>query len=235
MASYYAGAANVVGGEEGAYTFEVPEGWKAAMQWIYDGMWGEQPYTATGALSNSPEFGNGNLFNSGNSAMAITPLWYTCCLGDLRDSGAEFQAAALPVGADGVPHGRVDADTFRIWIGTEHPAEAFDVVAYLITTGGDKLLPQYGAMPAIATKTEAFFEAKSTDYPFVTEESWAVFQAGLAYPDNPSAEQFQPNWNEAWARQQTFFDLLLNTPPADLDFDAAWQQMLDDVAAIYNQ
>lgn len=235
MSSYYAGAANVVGGEEGAYTYEVPESWKAAMQWIYDGMWGEQPFTATGALSNSPEFGNGNLFNSGNSAMAITPLWYTCCLGDLRDGGAEFQAAALPVGADGVPHGRVDADTFRIWIGTEHPAEAFDVVAYLITTGGDKLLPQYGAMPAIATKTEAFFEAKATDYPFVTEESWAVFQAGLAYPDNPSAEQFQPNWNEAWARQQTFFDLLLNTPPADLDFDAAWQQMLDDVVAIYNQ
>lgn len=235
MASYYAGAVDFVGGEEGSYIADYPESWKAAMEWFYDGVWGDQPFSATGPLSDSPEFGNGNLFNSGNAAMAVTPLWYTCCLGDLRDAGVEFQAAALPVGADGVPHGRVDADTFRIWKGTAHPAEAFEVVAYLITTGGDKLLPQYGAMPAIADKTDAFFAAKASDYPSVTEESWAVFQAGLAYPDNPSSEQWQPNWNEAWARQDTYFNLLLNTPPADLDFDAEYQQLLDDLTAIYNR
>ncbi|HLF91480.1 MAG TPA: extracellular solute-binding protein, partial [Anaerolineales bacterium] len=190
---------------------------------------------ATGALSGSPEFGNGNLFNSGKAAMAITPIWYTCCLTEFRDAGLEFQAGILPLGDDGQYHGRVDADTFRIWKGTAHPKEAFDVLAYLITTGGDKLLPTYGAMPAIATKTEAFFAAKSTDYPFVNADTWAVFQAGLAYPDNPSAEQYQPNWNEAWARQQTFLDLILNTPPDEIDFDTEYQKMLDDVTAIYNK
>ena len=235
VANYRAGAATVYSGAEGSYEAAFPDSWKAALEWFYDGIWGEQPFMATGALSGSPEFGNGNLFNSGKAAMAITPIWYTCCLTEFRDAGLEFQAGILPLGDDGQYHGRVDADTFRIWKGTAHPKEAFDVLAYLITTGGDKLLPTYGAMPAIATKTEAFFAAKSTDYPFVNADTWAVFQAGLAYPDNPSAEQYQPNWNEAWARQQTFLDLILNTPPDEIDFDTEYQKMLDDVTAIYNK
>ncbi|MCA9876103.1 MAG: extracellular solute-binding protein, partial [Anaerolineales bacterium] len=236
VGSYVAGAAKIVEGDApGNYSVNMPDSWKEAVNWLYDGMWGDQPFTATGPLSGAPEFGNGNLFNSGKAAMAITPLWYTCCLGEFRDAGLEFQAGAMPVGADGQVHGRVDADTFRIWKGTQHPEEAFTVLSYLITTGGDKLLPQYGALPAIAEKQDAFFEVKSQDYPFVTPETWEVFKAGLAYPDAPSAEQFQPNWNEAWAREQTFFDLIQNTPPSDLDFDAEWQKMIDDVNAIYNK
>jgi multiple sugar transport system substrate-binding protein len=139
------------------------------------------------------------------------------------------------MGADGEVHGRVDADTFRIWIGTDHPEEAFTVLSYLLTDAGDTLLPIYGAMPAIPEKQDAFFEAKSEDYPFVTQESWDIFAAGLSYPDTPSAEQYQPNWNEAWARGSTFSDLLQNTPPEDLDFDAEYQKFIDDLTAIYNK
>jgi multiple sugar transport system substrate-binding protein len=234
--SYFHGAADIVDGDApGEYSVNYPEGWKEALQWYYDAMWGEQPFAATGPLAAAPEFGNGNLFNSGKAAMAITPIWYTCCLAEFRDAGFEFQVAAMPNGADGQPHGRVDADTFRIWKGTEHPEEAFTVLNYLLGDGADKLLPIYGAMPAIAAKMDNFFEVKSTDYPFVTQESWDIFKAGLAYPDAPSAEQWQPNWNEAWARQQTFFDLMQNTAPEDFDFEAEYQKMLDDVNAIYNE
>lgn len=236
MGSYRAGAAKVFEGEaSGEYVATLPDSWKEAARWIYDGMWGDRPFTATGPLSGAAEFGNGNLFNSGKSAMAITPLWYTCCLGEFRDAGNEFQAGALPVGADGLVHGRVDADTFRVWKGTRNPEAAFTVLSYLITTGADKLLPVYGALPAIAEKQAAFFEVKSNDYPFVTQETWDIFSAGLAFPDAPSAEQFQPNWNEAWARQQTFFDLILNTPPNQLDFDAEWDKMISDLNTIYNR
>jgi multiple sugar transport system substrate-binding protein len=235
MSSYRAGATKIYDGEEGSYVSTMPDTWREAVRWLYDGIWGEQPFTANGALSGSPEFGNGNLFNSGRAAMAITPLWYTCCLGEFRDAGLEFQAGALPVGDDGEYHGRVDADTFRIWNGTDVPEEAFAVLTYLITDGADKLMPVYGALPAIADKREAFFEAKSNDYPFVTPESWAVFEAGLSFPDAPSAEQYQPNYNEAWSRQQTFFDLILNTPPDELDFDAEWDQMVADLEVIYNR
>ena len=212
VGSYVAGAADIVEGDApGDYEAAFPDSWKEAMEWYYDGMYGDQPFIPTGPLSAAPEFGNGNVFNTGKAAMAVTPLWYTCCLGEFRDAGLEFQAGALPADADGNVHGRVDADTFRIWKGTDNPEEAFTVLTYLLTTGADKLLPVYGAMPAVPEKQDTFFEAKSEDYPFVTDASWDIFKAGLAYPDAPSAEQWQPNWNEAWDREQTFIDLIQNT------------------------
>jgi multiple sugar transport system substrate-binding protein len=236
MAAYRAGAAPVYSGESaGSYEATLPDDWKEANRWIYEGIWGDQPFAATGPLSDSPEFGNGNLFNSGKAAMAITPLWYTCCLTDFRDAGLEFQAGILPVGDDGETHGRVDADTFRIWKGTQHPEEAFAVLSYLITDGADKLLPIYGAFPAIAEKQEPWIAAKTADYPFVTPETWDVFKAGLSYPDAPSAEQFTPNWTEMWPRGDTFFNLMLNTAPDQFDFDAEWDKYVEDLTVILNK
>jgi multiple sugar transport system substrate-binding protein len=230
--SYRAGAAQIVQDGKSA----MPDSWKEAMQWYYDGMWGDQPFMATGPLSNAAEFGNGNLFNTGKAAMGITPLWYTCCLGDFAAAGNEFQAGALPLGADGQPHGRVDADTMRVWKGTKNPAEAFEVLTYLIGAPGIEGLVisgAYSGLTAIEEYQPAYFDGLKERYPFLTQESIDVFVAGLAYPDSPSSEQYQPNWNEAWARQQTFFDLLQNTPPDQLDFDAEWQKLVDDLNAIY--
>jgi len=236
IATFYAGAEKIYSGDKtGNYKSAIPTSWQDAWKWYYDGMWGKEPFIATGALSGSPEFGAGNVFNSGKAAMGLTQTWYTCCLGDFAKAGNEFQLGIQPMGSDGKVHGRVDADTFRMWKGTKNPDAAFTVLAYLITTGGDKLLPAYGAMPAIASKTDAFFEKKSKDYPFVTKESWNVFVQGLAYPDAPSSEQFQPHWNEATARQQTFLDLMNNTAPDKFDFAAEFQKMVDDINVIYNK
>jgi multiple sugar transport system substrate-binding protein len=234
IGTFYGGAAKLYSGDaKGSYKSTVPDSWKEGWKWYYEGMYGEQPFIANGPLSGAPEFGNGNVFNAGKAAMGLTQTWYTCCLGEMRDAGLEVQLGIQPIGANGKIAGRVDADTFRILKGSKHPAEAFEVLAYLITTGGDKLLPQYGAMPAIASKTDAFFEQKSADYPFVTKESWNVFIQGLAYPDAPSAEQYQPNSIKANARFSTFLDLMNNT--ADLDFDAEYQKMVDDINVIYNE
>jgi multiple sugar transport system substrate-binding protein len=233
---YQTGGEDIVDGTtKGEFTANVPDRWKEAVRWAYEGMYGEQPYMATGPMSNSPEFGNGNLFNMGKAAMAITPLWYTCCLADFVNAGLEFQAGILPIGYNDEVHGRVDADTFRVWKGTKNPDEAFTVLSYLITTGGEKLLPVYGALPAIPEKQEPFFAAKSEQYPFVTPETWEVFKAGLSFPDSPSAEQWMPNWNEAFARGDTLWDLLQNTAPSQLDFDAEWQKYIDDLNVIFNK
>jgi multiple sugar transport system substrate-binding protein len=236
VATFYAGAEKIYTGEKtGEYASAIPASWKEAWKWYYDAMWGPQPFIATGALAGSPEFGAGNVFNSGKAAMGLTQTWYTCCLGDFAKAGNEFQLGIQPMGADGVVNGRIDADTFRMWKGTKNPDAAFEVLAYLITTGGDKLLPAYGAMPAIASKTQAFFDTKKKDYPFVTDASWDVFVQGLAYPDTPSSEQYQPHWNEATVRQQTFMDLMNNTAPDGFDFEAEFQKMVDDVTVIYNK
>ena len=198
-------------------------------------MWGKQPYMANGPLAGATEFGAGNVFNSGKAAMGLTQTWYTCCLGDFAKAGNEFQLGIQPMGSDGAVHGRVDADTFRIWKGTKNPAEAFTVLAYLVTTGADKLLPVYGAMPAVPAKTEAFFAAKKAQYPFVTDESWNVFIQGLSYPDAPSSEQYQPNSIKASARFATFMDLMNNTTPDKFDFETEYQKFVDDLNAIYNE
>ncbi len=234
VGTFYGGAAKMYSGDtKGSYESTIPDSWKESFQWLYDGMYGEQPFIATGPLAGAPEFGNGNLFNAGKSAMGLTQTWYTCCLGDFAKAGNEFQLGIQPIGVNGEVNGRIDADTFRILKTTEHPDEAFEVLAYLITTGADKLLPIYGAMPAVPEKTDAFFEAKSKDYPFVTEESWNVFVQGLAYPDAPSSEQYQPNSVKANARFSTFFDLLRNTE--GLDFDAEYQKLIDDINVLYNE
>jgi multiple sugar transport system substrate-binding protein len=234
VGTFYGGAAPIYSGDaKGSYKSTIPDSWKEGWKWYYDGMYGEQPFIATGPLAAAPEFGNGNIFNAGKAAMGLTQTWYTCCLADFAKAGLEFQLGIQPTGSDGKVHGRVDADTFRILKGSAHPAEAFEVLSYLITTGGDKLLPAYGAMPAIADKTDAFFEKKSADYPFVTDESWNVFIQGLAYPDTPSAEQYQPNSIKANARFATFFDLMNNTE--GIDFDAEYQKLIDDINALYNE
>jgi multiple sugar transport system substrate-binding protein len=234
VGTFYGGAQKLYSGDaKGSYESTIPDSWKESFKWYYDGMYGDQPFIATGPLAGAPEFGNGNLFNAGKSAMGLTQTWYTCCLGDFKNAGLEFQLGIQPIGANGEVAGRVDADTFRILKTTKNPEAAFDVLAYLITTGGDKLLPVYGAMPAIADKTEAFFAQKSADYPFVTEASWNVFIQGLAYPDAPSSEQYRPNSIKAVARFATFKGLLENTE--GLDFDAEYQKLVDDLNAIYNE
>ncbi|MCC6259574.1 MAG: extracellular solute-binding protein [Anaerolineales bacterium] len=235
IGTFYGGAAKIYSGDaKGSYQSNVPDSWKEAWKWYYDGMYGAEPFIATGPLATAPEFGNEDVFNAGKSAMALSQTWYTCCLGDLSKSGAQFQIGIQPLGnADGKVHGRIDADTFRILKSSQHPKEAVEVLTYLVTTGGDKLLPVYGAMPAIASKTDAFFEKKSADYAFVTKESWNVFTQGLAYPDTPSAEQYLPNSIKAYARFATFLDLLNNTD--NVDFDAEYQKLIDDINVLYNE
>jgi|SaaInl7_200m_RNA_FD_contig_51_826657_length_1748_multi_13_in_0_out_0_1 multiple sugar transport system substrate-binding protein len=222
-------------GEEGAYTAVIPAAWQEAWEWRFDGMWGDEPFMATGALSGSPEFGGGNVFNSGKAAMGVTQLWYTCCLGD---AGESWDVAAFP-SYNGVVHGRMDADTLRMWKGSEHPTEAFEVLTYLIgpegtvplVMGEDGANPAYGAFPAITELQGGFIDAKAAQYPFV--ENWDVFLQGLDYPDSPSSEAWMPNILEANNRVATFADLMGND--GTIDFDAELEQLRSDLDVIFNK
>jgi multiple sugar transport system substrate-binding protein len=228
----------VPGGSAGSYAAKLPEAWKTAWQWVYDGMWGAEPYIPTGAVEGGADFNSGNSFASGKIGMADMPSWYLCCVGDLVKGGGEFEFGAMPISLDGKVAGRVDADTFRIWKGTKHPAEAFTVLAYLIDTGINKLVvgtperaPAYGAIPSQSSLREPWLTAQKAAWPFV--KNWDVLIAGLNYADVPSAEAFQPNMNEAWARTATFTSLLQNTAGVDL---AAQEATLEsDLTTIYNK
>jgi multiple sugar transport system substrate-binding protein len=229
----------VPGGSKGSYAAKAPEAWKTAWKWVYDGMWGAEPFIPTGAVEGSADFNSGNSFASGKIAIADMPSWYLCCIGDLVKAGGKFDFGAMPIALnDSKPAGRTDADTFRIWKGTKHPAEAFTVLAYLIDTGIQKLVvgtperaPAYGAIPSQSALRGPWLTAQKAAWPFV--KNWDVLIAGLNYGDVPSAEAFQPNMNESWARTGTFTSLMQNTK--DLDLDAEVATLEKDLTAIYNK
>jgi multiple sugar transport system substrate-binding protein len=214
-------------------TAQIPPCWKEAWEWTYDGVWGDQPFIPNGQVAGSADFGNGNPFNSGKVGMIDQPVWYTCCMGDVKT----WDAGAMP-SKNGVVAGRIDADTFRIWKGTKNKAAAFKVLTYLVTTGVQKLIigskdmpAAYGALPARAKDQGPWLDAKKEAFPWV--KNWDVITAGLAYPDSPSAEAYMPNYNEAWARTGTFYSLMLNTGGLDLDKEVA--TLLTDLQAIFDK
>ena len=150
-----------------------------------------------------------------------------------------FDLNALPANPnDGKVHGRVDADTFRILKSTKNPDAAFAVLAYLTKEGNEKLNigttekpSAYGAFPGRTSYQDAWLKAKSAQFPFIT--NWDVVKAGLSYPDIPSSESWRPNFNEAWARGDTFGNLLQTD--GKIDVQAEIQKFQDDLTLIYNK
>lgn len=224
-------------GEAGAYKVAIPDAWKDAVKWAFDGIWGDQPFIPNGSLAGSPEFGAGNVFGSGRAAMGQTQLWYTCCMAD----AGEWDVASFP-SYNGVYHGRMDADTVRMWKGTPHPAEAFEFLTWLIGPDGTKPLimgigsvepgyAAYGGFPALTELQAQYFTTKEEQFPWVT--NWQLFDQALAYPDSPSAEAWKPNGVEANSRMDTFWNLIQND--GTVDFDAEWAQMETDLEAIFNK
>ena len=232
------GSLLVPGGSKGSYAAKIPAGWKTAWQWVYDGMWGAEPYIPTGAIEGGADFDSGNSFASGKIGMADMPSWYLCCVTDLTKAGGKFDFGAMPKTADGTVAGRVDADTFRIWKGSKHPAEAFTVLTYLIDTGIQKLVvgsptraPAYGAVPSQTSLRGPWLASQKAAFAFV--QNWDLLLQGLNYADIPSSEAYQPNMNESWARTGTFTTLLQNTKGLDL---AAQEATLEsDLTTIYNK
>jgi multiple sugar transport system substrate-binding protein len=220
------GAASLYSGAPGTYSAAIPSQWAAAWKWTYDGMWGAQPFIPTNLARDSAAFGNGNVFNSGKLAMAISQSWYTCCV---ADAGTHWDLAALPSYA-GQVHGRIDADTFRIVGSSAHPDESFAVLTYLIGDGAPPLLSAYGAMGARTAAQNTWLADKAAQYPFVT--NWNVVKVGLAYPDVPNAENWMPSFNPAWDRLQTFADFTGSTSGLNMDDEIA--RLQSDLQNIFN-
>jgi multiple sugar transport system substrate-binding protein len=208
-------------------TAQIPEAWAAAWKWVYDGMWGEQPFIPDYAVTQSPEFGAGNPFNSGKIAMAATHLWYTCCIGN---AGETWNLGALP-SYEGVVTANLNADTFRVWKGTKNPDATFKVLTYLIGDASLDLLGIYGGMPARTTDQDAFFANLDAKYP--QGVNWDVMKAGTDLADIPSNEAWTPGYAEMYDRVNTFNTLMQSE--ANLDMDAAIEQLKTDLQVIFDK
>lgn len=233
FATFWGAAKMFAESDQGQYVSTIPSNWKAAWHWWHEGIWNEQPYIAPVHLSQTIEFGEGDVFYAGKAAIALGQAADLCCLTTFRDRKLEFQLGILPVDETGKVNSRISETSFYIWQGTTHPDEAFTVLTYLLTTESAKLLLAYDAMSADSDQVDNYIARKSQQYPTVTHASWQVLAQGLAYPDIPSADQYLPNRNQALDRLQIFGSRILTTDIGD--FDAEFQQLQADLTAIYNK
>lgn len=224
-------------------TAQLPDGWKAAWQWTYNGIWGPQPYIPNGNYELSLNNG-GNAFDGGHVAMIDAPLWYTCCLTHVTSDGTTTGKPAWDIGImptyNGKVGGRIDADTFRILKGSKNPQAAFDAMLYLETQGVQQLLigsasqpSAYGAFPARTSQEKAWLTAEQATFPGV--QNWQTYLDGLGYPDVPSAEAYMPNFNKSFADTRTFYSLILNGQNnGPFDLNAAEQSFLSTMQSDFS-
>lgn len=220
----YFGAGSLVADD--GKTANIPDAWADAWKWVYDGMWTDH-FIANGPVAASEEFGGDNVFNAGRASMALTHLWYTCCL---SDAGGNWDAAVVP-SYNGKITSNFNADTFRILEDTKHPDEAFEVLTYLLGDASLELLGAYGGMPARTADQDEFFAAKNEEYPQGVD--WPVFVDMISYADNPSFEGYMPNYNEAFDFTNTFLSKLKATEGLDIDTEV--EQFKKDLQAIFDK
>jgi multiple sugar transport system substrate-binding protein len=232
--AYWQGGSELApGGSRGMYKAQIPQPWKDSWAWMYNGIWGKQPFIPNRTVEQSATFGSGNTFSSGKIAMTVAPVWYTCCMGNIKT----WDFAAVP-SYNGRPGGRMDADTFRILKTSKHPREAFTVLTYLVTTGVQKLIvgsagnpPMVSAIPAIPAHRQAYLASVQARFPWV--KNWDTLMAGIQYPDLPNAESWAPNYNDAWVRNTIFGNRLVTSPGLNLVNEEAILE--SDLTTIYNK
>lgn len=215
------GAGTMVDENGNAY---MPDNWRVGWQWFYDSIWTDY-FQPNAAHDGSDLLAAGNPFESGNVAMAQSHLWYTCCL-----TGTAWDAAALP-SYNGVTTARLHADTFRVMKSTAHPAEAFEVLAYLTGPASLDLLSVYGGMPAREAEQGAFFAA--LDERYTQGVNWDVVRDSLNYAESPSHEAVLPNNNRSNDRIETFRTLLVSQPGLNVEFEI--ERLLADLQTFYDE
>jgi multiple sugar transport system substrate-binding protein len=159
--------------------------------------------------------------------MALTHMWYTCCIGD---AGDDWDIAAVPANGD-TTTSNFNADTFRIWGDTEHPEEAFEVLTYLLGEASPDLLQIYGGMPAIEANQDAFFAG--LDEAYTQGVDWQVAKDSVQYADNPSFEAYVPNYQETFDAIVAFGSKLRSTD--GLDVDAEIEAFTEQLQEIYDR
>jgi multiple sugar transport system substrate-binding protein len=218
------GAAPVVGADG---TVAFPENWRAQAQWLWDSIWTHHISPTDSYISS--ELLNSNAFASGRVAMARSMAWYTCCLGDLD---ANWDLAVQPA-YNGTIYAPIDMDTFRIHKDTEHPEEAFTVLAYLLDEAALDLATVYGGYPARPELQESWVQLKSEQYPSVTH--WDVVAASIPLAPTPHHEAWYPNYSQGQQRFTDFRVLIGSDGGGDIDLNAEFDKLQADIQAIVSE
>lgn len=207
---------------------QVPDNWRDAAEWFYDGQWNEVFYP--NGIYDASDILAGNGFESGNVAMAHTHLWYYgCCVGNID---FDYNFAAMPAAPNGTPSAKMHADTFGIMKSASEPEAAWEVLKFFLGENAETMTQMYGAFPARLSLQGAYFDTFAATVPNGENLNWDVVVDSMAYADNPNHEGYMPSPQEANDRYNEFWSLLGQEP--GLDVQEQIDLLVTDLQAIYD-
>lgn len=218
--------------DEEANSITIPESWRTANEWIQAAVWTDS-FIPNTTYDSSELLNSGNAFSSGNVAMAIAPLWYTCCL-DSAVGNFEFDFGVVPKSLDGEYHVATDADTFRMTKDSENPEAAFVVLSYLLNEAVPELTPFYGAFPARPEYQQNFLDGLEDRYPWGLALNIPTDSLAYNNPGNQHHESYFPNWQEGQDAIGAYNTRLLGETGADLDVQAELDALEAELNEIIN-
>ena len=189
----YFGAGSLVG--EDGKTVVIPEAWKAAWKFMYDGIWKDH-FIMTEAQFNDAKVGGGDqAFFGGHVAMANNFLWTSYGVTGDEAVVKDWNLAAIP-SYNGTTTSPLNADTFSILKNSKNPDAAFAGMAYLHQDSAEELLPIYGGIPAVTSQQDAFFAGLENAEGYPEGVDWKVAKDAIQYADIPNFEGYMPKYNE---------------------------------------
>jgi len=209
----------------------IPDAWKKGIQWYSDSIW--KYHVNPNSAAQASTLLQPNPFDSQNVAMDEQALWFACCLADTAGK-LKWDLGVVPQGFDGQYHVAVDADTFRMYKGSQNPDAAFTFLMYLLTDAVPKLAPAYGAFPALAKYQQAWLDVENAKYPQGVD--WQSAVAGLKYtiPAPLHHESYTPNEAQVISRWSSLFSEIAADGGDKLDLTAEVTKLQTDLQAIVN-
>jgi multiple sugar transport system substrate-binding protein len=209
--SAFFGAGTLVGSD--GKTVTIPNQWKAAWKWVYDGVWKDH-FIMTQAQFVDPKVGNNDQgFNSGKVAMSTNFLWITY---GVTGAGKHWNLAAVPA-YNGKITAPLNADTFGVLKNSKNQDAAFAAMTYLLQDASSSLLPLYGGMPARTAEQDAYLTAVAKTDGFPADVDWNVAKDAIKYADIPNFEAPMPVYNKSLKILEKYRSRWFSQPGLNMD------------------
>jgi multiple sugar transport system substrate-binding protein len=207
-------------------TAVVPDQIVQGAKWYNDGVWKDH-FIPTAAQVASDLLSGGSEFASGNIAIDEGHTWFTCCVTPPAPKKPfKFGFAVQPT-VNGKITSPLHADTFSVLKTTKVSDAAFKALTAMVAS--PELLTAYGAMPADATKQQAWFDSIDANFPGM-KLNWDVAKQMLAYPDIPNHQSYVPDYASVRSAMQAFGNAYRTTEGLDMDAELAkLQQTLQGI------
>ena len=139
-----------------------------------------------------------------------------------------WDIGVVPASLTGTTTSPLHADAISIAGTSAHPDEAFAVLTWLLGDPAPRAL--WSVAPAATSERAAWYANLGQTYPGV--EGWEVADTMLRFPDVPSHQSDFPGFLPGQQRLAELSQLLSSEAGADLDVDAALDELQADLQAM---